>query len=452
MLFKQTQKNVFSYKQNSKKIEVIASEKLFKKIDSLALNQLVSISDINQVYDKVIGLPDIHVGYGVPIGSCFATEYSNGIISPEAVGYDINCGVRLIKTDLHKKDISEKGLHNLAKSLLKLPLGLSNQGITLSKKDFTDILLSGSKWAFEKNYCSKKDISKIDDFGCYKNASIEYLSKQTIERGIKQIGTLGKGNHFIDILLVKDIFSEKDSNYLGLQKDYYCIMLHSGSRGFGHQIAKDFSQISKYKKPFSYDLFNSDNGQAYYKSMLAAANFAFVNRIILTKLVEDKIKEIKKDISFDLLYDLCHNIAKIEKHKSKKLIVHRKGATKVYTKEESKTYPKTGNPVILPGSMQHDSFVLLPKSIKQLEKTYFSVAHGSGRQLSRQKAKQKTNIKDLRKKMNKQKIMVFGNSEQTILEEQPNAYKPSSEVVNSLVDLNLLKKTISLKPKIVITG
>jgi tRNA-splicing ligase RtcB (3'-phosphate/5'-hydroxy nucleic acid ligase) len=458
MNFKYTSKNTYSCKKNNKSVEVVATPKIFNNLDETAINQLLSITEIDSVYEKVIGLPDMHVGYGVPIGSCFATDYEKGIISSEAVGYDINCGVRLITTNLTKKDLCEKDLHKITKSLETLPLGLSNKGVSLTKKEFNDILLTGVNWAIDNNYFSKKQKQRVEENGVYKNAKIDYLSKEATKRGIQQVGTLGQGNHFVDLLLVEDVFSEKYAKKLNLFKDQYCVMLHSGSRGFGHQIAKDFTTKFTNKKPFAYEDFHSKIGQQYYYSMLCAANFAFVNRTILSKLIEEKIKSSfvnNKDLSFSLMYDLCHNIAKIEKHKSKKLIVHRKGATRVYSKEDVKKnscYSSIGNPVILPGSMKHKSYVLLPNSKKQLEKTFCTVAHGSGRQLSRTKAKEKISIEELQKQMTKNKIILSGKTQTLMREEQPAAYKPSNEVVNSLVDKKLLNKVVSLKPKIVITG
>lgn len=458
MNFKHTN-NTYSCKKNNKKIEIIATPKIFNNLEKDVLDQLSSITEIDAVYKKVIGLPDMHVGYGVPIGSCFATDYNTGIISSEAVGYDINCGIRLIKTNLTKKDISHQDLQKIAKSLETLPLGLSNKGLSLSKKDFTEILLTGNDWAVKNNYFLKKNKQKIDDRGVYKEASVDFLSKDAIKRGIQQIGTLGQGNHFIDLLLITDVFSEKQAEQLGFFKDQYCLLLHTGSRGFGHQIAKDFTKKFRHKKPFAYEEFHSKVGQEYYQSMLAAANFAFVNRTVLTHQIEEKIKNcllnIKKDVSFDLLYDLCHNIAKIEKHNSKKLIVHRKGATRVFSKEavnDNSCYASTGNPVILPGSMQHKSYVLLPDSEKNLKETFYTVAHGSGRQLSRIKAKDQVSIDELKQKMNKDKIILTGRTQTVMREEQPAAYKSSEEVVDSLVNKKLVKKVVGLKPKVVVTG
>ncbi len=452
MIFNKIQENTYSVKKNNLDVNIIASEKIFSNIDKTAIDQLLSIADMKNVYKKVIGLPDMHVGYGVPIGSCFASDYDTGIISSDAVGYDINCGVRLIKTNLFKKDLRSKDLQKITKSLESLPLGLSNKGISLSKKDFQEILLTGVDWAVDNDYIKKSSKRNIEDKGVYKQASLDFLSKQSIKRGLQQIGTLGQGNHFVDLLLVSERFSEKQAKRLGLFKDQFCVMLHSGSRGFGHQVAKDYSNILTYKKPFAYDLFHSPKGQAYYKSMLCASNFAFVNRTILDYEIQKKITQslfhINKDVSFDLLYDLCHNIAKIEKYSSKKLIVHRKGATRVYTKENN----NNGCPILLPGSMLHKTHVLLPGDKKKLKTTFNTVAHGSGRRMSRTKAKEKTTIEKLQQKMTRNQIILSGRSQTTMREEQPNAYKDSSEVVDSLVNSNLLKKVVSLKPKVVITG
>lgn len=451
-------KNSFSCRKNNKDVNLIANKKIFNNIEQSAVDQLLSITQIDSVYKKVIGLPDMHVGFGVPIGCCFATDYDTGIISSEAVGFDINCGVRLIKTNLYKNDLSIEHLKKITKALENLPLGLSHDGLKITNADFEDLLLTGVDWAIKNNLGAKNSKKKIDDQGSYKDASIDFLSKQAKKRGLQQIGTLGQGNHFIDLLLVSDVFDEKQARALGLFKDQYCILLHTGSRGFGHQVATDFTNKFTNKTPISYEPFHSKLGQEYYQSMLAAANFAFVNRTVLNRAIEDTLKktlaDVNKDVSFDLLYDLCHNIAKVEKH-SKKLIVHRKGATRVYTKdaEDNKSqYKEAGVPVILPGSMQHKTHVLLPGSKENLKETFNTVAHGSGRQMSRKKAKSQSTITELKENMQKDNIILSGRSENVMREETPLAYKPSEDVVDSLVNAKLVKKVVSLKPRIVITG
>lgn len=443
MMFQYTSKNCYIEKtSNSITKKIIANKKLFSEIDSTCFEQLNNISKLPNIHNEVICLSDLHVGYGVPIGSVFASPVDNGIISPEAVGFDIGCGISFIKTNLYKKDLDLSTLKKISMALEKLPLGLSTKGHLLSKSDFSKILETGVNWSIENNFFEKKDLKNIEYKGHFKTANIKHLSKESKSRGITEIGTLGQGNHFIDLLVVDDIFDKAYLKKLKLEKDQYVIMLHSGSRGFGHQIANDFSKNFKYKDPISYDYFNTKNAQAYFESMSCAVNFAFVNRSVLSHYIKGAISSTLKikDLKFNLVSDSIHNVATIEKHKNKKLIVHRKGASRAYLNK----------PVILPGSMQAKTHILKPT--KKISDTLESVAHGSGRRLSRQKAKDEITIADLQKNLLKDNIILSGRSQNLMREEQPNAYKDSLSVVESMEGYGLVKKTASLKPKLVITG
>jgi len=441
---------------NNMTTQIYTNKKLFSNISDKAFEQLFDISKLPSIMSPILAMPDIHPGFGVPIGSCFVCESKNAIISPEAVGYDINCGIRLIKTNIKSNELSNTQLHTLANELKKLPLGLSNDGIKLTNNDFEDILTTGVDWCVSKKYCERKDLLKIFNKGKFKGASSKFISKKALKRGKTQIGTLGQGNHFVDIVVINKIFNKNIAKQFGLEKNQICILLHSGSRGLGHQIATDYHNLCDNKKPISYIDFNSELGQKYYNSMLAAANFAFVNRAVLTSKIENTIIDtlnVGYKIKFSLLYDLTHNIATLEKHNKKQLLVHRKGATKVCLSNEfikSNIFSKTGAPIILPGSMLDLSYVLVPD--KGVKNTFNTVAHGSGRLLSRKAAKEKINYKDLKEYMKKQGVILAGRSENLAREEQPSAYKSSNEVVKSMEDSKLVKKVVSLKPIIVLTG
>lgn len=436
---------IYLARQNELDIKIVANKNIFSKISENALNQLISISKIPHVYKQIIGLPDIHDGFGVPIGSCFASDCDNGVISSEAVGYDINCGVRLVKTDLFLDDLSEAQLTNIAKEWNMLPLGLSSNGLSVTHSELSDILTSGIKWAMSNNYCEKKDVQKTDYRGCLSGADVVCLSKEALLRGKLQIGTLGQGNHFLDLVSVSEIFDAKSAKKQGLKKNQVCIMLHTGSRGLGYQVASDYNKLFEHKLPISHQEFNSDLGKKYYCAMQAAANFAFVNRAVFSQLAQTAIEKALNiepaDLSAELVRDLSHNLATIERHDGKQLIVHRKGASRT-------TLDK---PIILPGSMMAESYLMMPLSAAE-KQTFSTIAHGAGRQLSRTDAKSAISFKNLKALMQSKKIILAGKSENLMREEQPFAYKPSKEVVSSIELAGLAKNVLSLRPIIVATG
>jgi tRNA-splicing ligase RtcB len=449
-------KGFFTILKNNKEIKIVSNKSLFFNIHNNAFEQLLSISKIPEVISPILAMPDIHVGFGVPIGSVFATDSKKGIISSDAVGYDINCGIRLIKTNLNIKDISKQNLQLLSKELKKLPLGLSNEGIKITNQDYNLILTTGANWCVSKKYCSKSDLRHMYNNGFFKNAIVSKISKEALKRGKLQVGTLGQGNHFIDVLSVDSIFNLEVANYFGLEKGQLVILMHSGSRGLGHQIASDYYKLLKKTHGLGYSLISSKVGSDYYKAMLAAANFAFVNRTVLTYKIQEafnKVLGLTLRIKFSLLYDLTHNLATIEKHFNKEYLITRKGATRVFLPEDLSSknpFKKTGAPIILPGSMLDYSYVLIPD--KGVKETFMSVAHGSGRNISRTDAKKRISFKDLKILMEKNNIILENVSENLAREEQPAAYKNSIKVVNSMKTAKLVKKVVRLKPVIVVIG
>jgi len=452
-----TNKNIFVDKKN--KIKIISNSFIFSSLDKNATEQLSNISKLPNLYKEAIGFPDLHIGYGVPIGSAFATEVDiHPVISPEAVGYDINCGVSLVRTNLFVSDFSNKDYSLLLKELTKLPIGLSSNGIKINDYQLQDICYEGLEWAYKNNYADKFDKLYTDHLGSHSSASFSGVSKEAIRRGKTQVGTLGEGNHFIDMVFVDNISDKNFCKTHKISKGQLMIMLHSGSRGFGYQIATDYIQKCEYKQPFSYFDFNSKTGQEYYASMCAASNYAFVNRAVLRTKIYDTIKKTlnlgQSDLETHLLYDLTHNNASLETHNKTGLLVHRKGAVRCLLSKdlsERSRFLDSGSPVILPGSMLDTTHVLLPKP-KVEEETLSSIAHGCGRQLSRKAAKEKVSADQLKLMLLKNEIFLSGHSENTLREEQPGAYKPSAEVVDSLVGAGLCKKVFTLKPKVVVTG
>jgi len=442
--YKQDSSGSFFIKRtNDKEIKILASKKIFSKIPSSALEQLESISLISEVESPIIAQPDIHPGFSVPIGTVFSSSSKTGIISPSAIGYDINCGVRLIKTNLFLKDISKEKLLLIQKELSRLPLGLSKKGMKITKKDLDLILNNGINWCISKRICSIEQARNIENNGCYRDADSSFVSKKAKEIGVLELGTLGEGNHFIDVLVVSDVFDKSLASKYKLKKDQVVILIHTGSRGLGHKVAEDYNKLCENKIPFTYTKFNSKIGKNYFKAMSAAGNFAFVNREILSKRIENIFYVIfvgQPKPKFDFVYDLCHNIATLETIKGKEYVVHRKGAT----------LANKNKPIILPGSMLDYSYLLYPSKGK--EKTLNTFPHGMGRLLSRKIAKEEINVNDLKKFMLDKGILLSGRSENVMREEQPNAYKSSKDIISIIEKEGIAKRIVSFKPIIVLTG
>ncbi len=456
-MLKNTQKNIFIDEKN--KIKIISNKTLFSKLNKFSITQLYSISKLPGIYGYVYGFPDLHVGSGVPIGSAFAVDLdADPVISPKAIGTDINCGIRLIRTNLKSKNLTDKQYKDILKAFEKLPIGLSNDGIKITKQDLLAICYEGLEWAVKNSYADKFDKLYVYNSGCFNDASPKYLSKTAIEKGLKQLGTLGQGNHFIDLLIVDKLFDKQFCKRHKIEKDQIMIMIHTGSRGLGYAVAEEFTKKCTNKDPFEYLYFNTKLGQHYYKSMCAASNYAFVNRAVLADRVIETLKNTlnlgQDDINSRLLYDCSHNFAKLETRDKKRFLVTRKGAVRGIISErlsERSEFLETGTPVILPGSMLDDSYVVLPKT-KMRKVTFSTLPHGCGRVLSRTEAKSKVSASGLKEELLKKGIYLSCHSENVLREEQPGAYKSSKEVVNSIVDAGLCKKAFSLKPKVVITG
>jgi len=322
-----------------------------------------------------IALADAHQGYGFPIGGVAAFDLNKGIISPGGVGYDINCSVRLLRTNLKKSDILKKQKIVIEQLYRKIPSGVGRgSGFQITKDEFKKILGGGAQYMVKKGYGIKEDYLHTEEEGCMKEANPEKVSERAISRGIGQLGTLGAGNHFLEVQYVDEIFDEKIANALGVKKDQVTIMIHCGSRGLGHQVASDY--IKKMEEKYGFknlpdrELINapikSELGKDYMSAMDAAVNFAFANKQLITHWVREEMKYIFPNVKIDTIYDVCHNIAKFEEHiidgKKKIVCVHRKGATRSFgsgRKEIPETYRKIGQPVLIPGSMGTASSLLI---------------------------------------------------------------------------------------------
>lgn len=446
---------------------VYASEKLLEAVEETAIKQTANVACLPGILKYSIALSDVHSGYGFPIGGVAAFDLSSGIISPGGVGYDINCGVRLLKTNLTKKDI-EKTQDNVVEALYrKIPSGVGRgSSFTMSKKELDMILTNGAQHLVKKNYGTKQDYLHVEEQGKLKNADSSKVSERAKRRGIGQLGTLGAGNHFLEVQFIDEIFDKKTADIFGLKKNQAMIMIHCGSRGLGHQVASDYMKMMEKKYGIKNlpdrELINapiqSELGEDYIQAMNAAANFAFANRQLITHWTREEMKYLFPEAEVETLYDVCHNIAKFEEHivngEKQKVCVHRKGATRAFgsnRKEVPETYRKIGQPVLIPGSMGTASYLLIGTK-KAEEMTFGSCAHGAGRVKSRTAAKKFQRGEEVKKKLEKLGIKTKAGSWKSLSEEAPSAYKDIEEVVRVVHELGIGKKIARLRPLVVVKG
>ncbi|MFZ1971007.1 MAG: RtcB family protein [Candidatus Nanoarchaeia archaeon] len=471
MEIKKKSENIYEIPRHGKMLVpaiILASDKLIEKIkNDKTIEQAENISMLPGIVEKSITMPDAHQGYGFPIGGVAAFDLKKGIVSPGGVGYDINCGVRLLSVDLTKKEFLEKRDQILNELYKNIPSGVGVGGeLKISEKEMDEILEHGAEWTLKKGYATKNDIENIEDNGCIKNADSKKVSQKAKARGKNQLGTIGSGNHFLEVQYIDEIFDKKTADVFGLDKDKITVLIHTGSRGLGHQTASDY--IHKMEKEFGienlpdrelvYAPLQSQLAQDYIKAMNASANFAFANRQIITYKIRKSFEKYFPNVKVKLIYDVTHNIAKFEPFKIKgkkvELCVHRKGATRSFgkgRKELPKKYQKTGQPVLIPGSMGTSSYVLLGTK-KAEEFSFASTAHGAGRLISRSKAKQEITESHLKRELEESNVKFKAGSIKGMLEEAPEAYKDIEEVVNIVDKLGISKKVVRLKPLLVIKG
>lgn len=449
---------------------IFASEKLFEKIkEDRTLVQATNLAQLKGIQKAALVMPDAHEGYGFPIGGVAAFNLDEGVISPGGVGYDINCGVSLLKTDFTLKDILEKRRELLSQLMRDIPAGVGKGGILkLSKEELMEVLEKGAEWAVNNNYGTKDDLDKIEENGRMKDADPELASEKALKRGKSQLGTLGSGNHFLEIQKVDEIYDEETAKAFGItKKDQIVMMVHTGSRGYGHQVASDYINKMEDKYGFEHlpdrELINapiqSELGQQYYKAMCTAVNFGFVNRQMIMHWVRGVFDKVMgKGHHVDLVYSLCHNIAKFEKHKvdneTRKLCVHRKGATRSFgpgRDEIPDIYRKMGQPVLIPGSMGTSSYLCV--GTKDAEEISFgSSAHGAGRVHSRSWALKNYRGEQVKKDLQNRNIEVMASSWKGLAEECDAVYKNIDEVINVSHNAKLIKKVARLIPLAVVKG
>ena len=448
---------------------IFASENILENIEKdKTLEQVKNVAHLPGILKYSIALPDAHQGYGFSIGGVAAFDLDKGVISPGGVGYDINCSVRLLKTNLKKEDIVKKQKEVVEKLYEKIPSGVGRGSkFQITRKELNKLLEGGAKYVVDNLKMGvKEDYLHTEEEGNMKEADSSKISERAINRGIGQLGTIGAGNHFLEVQYVDEIFDEKVAKILGIKKGQITIMIHCGSRGLGHQVASDYIQLMEKEYGFKNlpdrELINapikSKLGKDYYSAMCAAANFAFANKQIITHWVREEMGRIFPNVKIDVVYDVCHNIAKFEEHKidgkNKIVCVHRKGATRAFgkgRKEIPKDYKKIGQPVIIPGSMGTASYLLIGTK-KAEELTFGSTVHGAGRISSRSSALRNLRGEEIKKEMNKIGIEVKAGSWKSLAEEAPEVYKDIDEVVRVVDDLGISKKIARLKPLVVVKG
>jgi len=438
-----------------------------------SLAQVANVATLPGIVEHSLAMPDIHWGYGFPIGGVAAFEMEEGIVSPGGVGYDINCGCRLMTTLLRADEI-RPFVKDLVSSLFKnIPTGVGSKGgVHLSKKDEAKVALEGAAWAVKNGFGLMEDLERTEDHGAMEDADPTVLSERAVKRGLDQLGTLGSGNHFLEIQVVDAIYDPKLAQHFRLSEGQITVLIHSGSRGFGHQICDDFlKEMSKKDSVADFQLpdrqlacahLKSDLARRYLAAMACAANYAWANRQILMHETRETFMSTlsigPRELGMELLYDVCHNIAKKERHKVEGqevlLCVHRKGATRSLPPRHPKVpkiYRHAGQPVLIPGDMGTQSFVLAGAQ-GAMDQTFGSSCHGAGRVLSRSKALKKAKGRAINRELEDKGIFVQSRGKKTLKEEIPEAYKDVSQVVEVVHRAGLAKKVARLRPLGVIKG
>jgi len=449
------------------------SDKLLKQVENGAIEQIANVAFLPGIYKHSIALPDMHFGYGFPIGGVAALDYENGGLSPGGIGFDINCGVRLLRTNLTVNDVKIK-LPQLLESMFKnVPSGVGESGkIKLSFSELDKVLENGVKWAVENGYGTKKDMEHLEENGCMKGADAEKVSNSAKKRGAPQLGTLGAGNHFLEIQAVDKIFLPDVAKVFGIDKvGQICVMIHTGSRGLGHQVCTDYLRIletsfrNEINKLPDRELVYAPSGtkecEDYFAAMAASANYAWTNRQLIMHWVRESFANILKmkeeDMGLEVVYDVAHNIGKIEEHdidgKKTKVFLHRKGATRALpagSDEIPKKYRSVGQPVLLPGSMGTSSFILVGD--ETAKETFYSTAHGAGRVSSRSSMLRGVRGEDVADELKKKGILTKAASWKVLAEEAPSAYKEIDEVARVTEEAGISRRVVRLVPLGVIKG
>ncbi|MGZ5471014.1 MAG: RtcB family protein [Nitrososphaeraceae archaeon] len=467
--------NVDDSKKMNVPVTIYADDSLILKMsEDRTLDQAVNVSTLPGVRKHVVVLPDGHEGYGFPVGGVAATDMEEGVISPGGVGYDINCGVRLLRSNLNVNQVKPH-LKELVNELFNsIPSGVGSDGaIKLTRSELDELLIEGVDWAIEHGYGYKQDSEVCEEKGRMIGANPESVSDTARKRGAPQLGSLGSGNHFLEIQQIQEIFDENAAKVMWLEKGQITVLIHCGSRGFGHQVCSDYLRYSeKSLKKYNIELIdrelacvpnNSIEGENYRKAMYSALNFAWSNRQIITHFTRKTFEKIfsssETGLDMKLVYDVAHNIAKVERHKvdgegMRDLVIHRKGATRAFPagmEQVPEKYRQIGQPVIIPGSMGTASWILVGNK-KSLDLSFGSTAHGAGRTMSRGAAKKSYTVEKVKADLDAKGIYIKALTKNGIVEETPLAYKDVDAVVNVSDKLGIATKVAKLIPIGVIKG
>ncbi len=460
-----------SYKQGMNvPAKVYATRKLLEAMDNGVIEQVTNVACLPGIVRQAYAMADAHWGYGFPIGGVAAFDVENGVISPGGIGFDINCGMRLIRTNLTYSEVKPK-VKELVDLIFKLvPAGVGVKGfLRVNEAQFDEIMKYGVKWCAENGQAWEDDPAHVEEGGYIKGADPSKVSSQARTRGISQLGTLGSGNHYLEVQVVDPArhFDPELARHFGIvQEDQVLVMVHCGSRGFGHQIGSDYLRVfdgamKRYgiqvkDRELACAPFASKEGKDYYGAMVCAANMAFTNRQIIVQRVREAFSKVfhkeAEALDMHLIYDVCHNVAKVEKHAydgaSADVLVHRKGATRSFGPghpDIPAPYREIGQPVIIGGSMETGSYLLVGTQ-KAMEETFGSTAHGSGRTMSRTAAKREVRGAELQRKMMDRGIYVKAATMDGLAEEAGMAYKDISEVVETMDRAGISKKVVALRP------
>ena len=435
------------------------------------IEQMVNVSTLPGIVGASLAMPDAHEGYGFPIGGVAATAWPDGVISPGGIGYDINCGVRMLTSSVSFSDIKNR-IEKLAEATHRnVPSGVGRGGqIQLSSRELDSVLSTGVSWAIKNGYASETDAEHTESRGVLSDADPECVSSRAKQRGKGQLGTMGAGNHFVEIDRVDEIFDTKIAQALGIFEGQIVFQIHTGSRGLGHQVATDaIKEMGAAMKRYGIKVpdrelacapFSSPEGTTYFKAMCAAANFAWTNRQIITWEIRKAWEEIFGTDSSGLrvMYDVAHNIAKVETHqidgKAQKVIVHRKGATRAFPAGHPETpllYREVGQPILIPGSMGTASYVLVGAD-GAMRETFGSTCHGAGRRMSRTKARKRITGAELHRELLQKGISIHTRSIKSLPEAAPYAYKDVEQVVDVVHSAGIAKKVARVRPLAVIKG
>lgn len=453
---------------------VFASPELLQDVfRDQALSQVVNVAHLPGIVSASLAMPDIHWGYGFPIGGVAAFDAEQGVVSPGGVGYDINCGVRLLASSLERDEVAPKLRDVLAACYRNVPAGVGGEGrIKLKDAELRRVLEQGSRWAIQQGYGWQEDVERTENEGRLSGADSELLSPRARERGLGQLGTLGSGNHFLEIQVVDEVYDQSAAETYGLRTGQITVMIHSGSRGLGYQVCEDsLAVLRRAVRTYGLELpdsqlacapVNSTEGREYLAAMAAAANYAWANRQCIMHWVREAFQEAlgrpAERLGLHLVYDVAHNIAKLETHavngKERLVCVHRKGATRAFPAghpEVTPRYRSVGQPVLIPGSMGTASYVCAGAP-GAMEHTFGSTAHGAGRVLSRHAAIRQAQGRSIGQELAGQGIQVMARGRETLAEEAPAAYKDIDEVVETVHAAGLSRKVARLKPLGVVKG